>query len=248
MADQKPTLTKLSEFVDALAHYKPSAHALKVLAESHFVAMSGIAGGGRNTIINYLVDTADYYFVISDTTRPPKVRNGNLEQDGVQYYFRTEDDFLNDLKQGEFLEAEIIHNQQVSGTSIREIEKARTLGKIPINDFEFGGAENVYKLNNDAIIIGILPPSFEDWQYRLAAREQMHGAEFKNRMETAIHVLESMLTRTYIKFVISGDLNDSSKHLRAIVEQGIYTPQQHQKGIQITKEILQKTQKLVQTL
>lgn len=248
MSDQKPTLLQLEEFEKVLGSYQASDHAKQVLGKSPFVAMSGVAGGGRNTLINYLVEHGPYYFVISDTTRPPKIRNGHLEQHGVNYFFRTEDELLGDLKNGEFIEAEIIHNQQVSGTSIREIENAQKQNLIPIHDFELGGAEAVYKLKPDATIIGLLPPSFEDWQYRLSARETMHGIEFKNRMETAVKVLESMLERPYIKFVISGDLNDSSNHLRDIVEHAIYTDEQHQKGLQTVRNILEKTQKLLTTL
>ena len=248
MPDQKPALTKLEDFKKVLNHYTASEHARRVLANGPFVVLSSVAGGGRNTLINYLVDTAPYYFVISDTTRPPKVRDGKLEQHGVNYFFRTEEDLLTDLQKGEFVEAEIIHNQQVSGTSIREIEKAQFLKKIPIHDFELGGAEEVYRLKPDAVIIGLLPPSFEDWQYRLNAREEMHAHEFKNRMETAIKVLESMLERPYLKFVISGDLNDSSLHLRAIVEHGEYTEEQHQKGLETARIILDKTRELAATL
>ncbi len=248
MPHQKPTLNKLQDFIEVLKNYDASDHARAVLAKSPFVAMSGIAGGGRNTLINYLVDTGPYYFIVSDTTRPPKVRDGKLEQHGINYYFRQEDEFLHDLENGEFIEAEIIHNQQVSGTSIREVEHAQSQGKIPIHDFELGGAEAVYTLKSDAVIIGLLPPSFEDWQFRLNGRETMHDHEFKNRMETAIKVLESMQTRPYIKFVISGDLHESSKQLRAIVENGVYTDEQHQKGLATAHKILDKTRELIATL
>jgi len=248
MEVQKPTLTRLKDFQDALQHYKASDHAKAVLASTPFVAMMSVAGGGRNTLINYLVDTAPYYFVVSDTTRLPKVRNGTTEEHGVHYFFRSEADFLTDLKNGEFIEAEIIHGQQVSGTSVREVEKAKQLGLIPIHDYEFGGADAMQQIKNDAIVIALLPPSFEDWQYRLKNRETMHGHEFENRMKTAVIVLQAMLDRPYVKFVISGDLNDSSEHLRNIVERGIYTKDDHARGIELTKVILAKTQALLEVL
>ena len=248
MEPQKPTLTKLADFQAVLTDYHTSDHAKKVLNQASFVALSGIAGGGRNTLINYLVDNGPYYFIVSDTTRPPKFRDGKQELDGIHYFFRTEEDFLADLAAGEFVEAEIIHNQQVSGTSIREVQNARTQNLIPIHDYELGGAELVHNIAPNAFVIGLLPPSFEDWQYRLTSRESMQGHEFKNRMHTAVLVLESMVTRPYIKFVISGDLYESSLHLREIVEQGIYTDTQHQKGIDTAKIILEKTKKVLKTL
>lgn len=64
-----------------------------VMAATPFAALSGVAGGGRNTVINYLVDHYNFGFIVSDTTRPPKFRDGKMEQDGVQYYFRKEEDF-----------------------------------------------------------------------------------------------------------------------------------------------------------
>ena len=48
MSDQKPILTKLESFKKVLANYEASAHAREVLSASPFVAMSGIAGGGRS--------------------------------------------------------------------------------------------------------------------------------------------------------------------------------------------------------
>jgi guanylate kinase len=248
MEVQKPKLAHLAAFEQLLAHYKVSDHARAVLAATPFVAMMSVAGGGRNTLINYLVETGPYYFVVSDTTRPPKIRNGITELDGVHYFFRTEEDFLADLKTGEFIEAEIIHGQQVSGTSIREVEKAKELGLIPIHDYEFGGIDAMQSIKNDAVVIALLPPSFEDWQYRLKNRETMHSNEFKNRMQTAVHVLQAMLERPYVKFVISGDLNDSSLHLRDIVEKGLYTEDDHSKGKSLTQAILSKTQQLLTEL
>jgi guanylate kinase len=248
MSDQKPALKQLTAFKKILNQYQASDHALKVVERSRFVALSGIAGGGRNTLISYLTEHAPYYFIVSDTTRPPKVRDGKREEHGVHYFFRTEEDLLADLEKGEFLEAEIIHNQQVSGISIREIEKAAEHRLIPITDVELGGAEVIHRLSPSATIIGLLPPSFEDWQYRLSSREEMHGHEFKNRMETAVKVLESMLKRDYIKFVISGDLNESSSNLRDIVEHGHYTEEQHEKGLETARTILKKTKALVKTL
>lgn len=70
---------------------------------------------------------------------------------------------LRELQNGEFIEAEIIHNQQVSGTSIREVERISALGKVPISDYEFGGTNAVADAKPDAAIIGLLPPSYDEW-------------------------------------------------------------------------------------
>ena len=116
-------LRNKNAFAEILADYQVSEHAMKILSQIDFVGLIGPAAGGRNTIINYLVKYKNYRFIVSDTTRPRKLRDGKMEVEGVNYYFRTEEDVLRDLRNGEFLEAEIIHNQLVSGTSIRQLEK-----------------------------------------------------------------------------------------------------------------------------
>lgn len=245
MEDTKPTLYNIQAFRDALAHYKVSEHAQRVLDNARLVVMSGLAGGGRNTIINRLVEQYDYFFLVSDTTRPPKFRNGAQEQDGVHYYFRTEADMLRDIQNGEFIEAEIIHNQQVSGTSIREIERANDSGKIAIHDFEFGGANNVAAAKPDAYIIGLLPPSYDEWIRRFRDREAIHEQEFINRVTTAEKVLANMLDKPYFKFVINDDIEQCVQDVRAIVERGVYTAEAHNVGRQIAQQILSNVKQVL---
>lgn len=244
----KPSLHLLKNFEVELNNFHVSKRAKKVLKETQLVVLVGVAGGGRNTLINYLTATGPYYFAISDTTRPPKIRDGSMELDGIHYFFRTEDAMLQDIKSGEFLEAEIIHSQQVSGTSVRELEKACANDLIAIHDFEYGGAANIVRVKPDAFIVGLLPPSFEEWQRRLGAREVMHEHEFLNRMHTAVIVLKSMLSNPYYKFMVSTDVHESSLDLRNLVEKDIYTKAQHAEGLKIARSILKKTEALIKSL
>lgn len=218
--DAKPVLRDREAFEAILQDYTVSDRAKAVLASTPFVALSSVAGGGRNTIINYLVEHYNYGFIVSDTTRPPKFRDGRMEQDGVNYYFRNEEDLLNDLKNGEFIEAEIIHNQQVSGTSIREVERIIATGKMPIHDYEFGGTNAVAKAKPDATIIGVLPPNYDEWMRRLQGRETMDPQELHNRLVTAEKVLENMLSRPYFAFVVNNTVEQCAAAIDRIVSQG----------------------------
>jgi len=248
MEAQKPRLTRLADFQDALNGYEVSEHAKAVLGRTKLVVMCGLTGSGRNTIIDYLVGSGSYSFVVSDTTRPPKVRGGKLEESGVHYYFRSEDDILADLEAGEFVEAEIIHNQQVSGLSVRELQRIHEQGLIGIGDFETGGAKNIYLACQGAYIIALLPPSFKDWQDRLARREVMSSGEFKNRMQTAVKNLQIFIDNPYYKFIISDHIERSSKELRDLVENDKYTDEQHKVGLAVAKEMLSHTKALISSL
>jgi guanylate kinase len=206
-------------FEAVLRNYQMSKHARQVLADTRLVVLAGLAGGGRNSTINYLVEHYNYTFLVSDTTRPPKLRDGVMERDGVNYHFRSEAEMLHDIRQGEFVEAEVIHHQQVSGTSIRELERANQTGQIVIHEMEFGGTRFIAQTKPDAHIIGLLPPSYEEWLKRLQGRETIAEQELINRLHTAAKVLQMMLHEPYFKFVINSTIPACAEQVRAIVEQ-----------------------------
>jgi guanylate kinase len=245
MEEARPMLQNRQAFEAALLDYEVSEHGKEVLAGTPFVAMSGLAGGGRNTIIRKLVESGPYVFAISDTTRPPKFRDGRMEEDGIDYYFRDEAAMLKDIEAGEFIEAEIIHNQQVSGTSIREIEQRASTGKIPIHDFEYGGIKNVVKAKPDAVIIGLLPPSYDEWTRRLYNREQLHEQEFLNRLVTAEKVLENMLSHDYFRLLVNDSTEECVEQLRKVVEDGEYSETIKAKGEAVATALLEDVQKVL---
>lgn len=234
------------EFEDAIANLHVSERAQKALARARMVALSGVAGGGRNTVINYLVEHyPQFQFMISDTTRPPKLRNGVMEKHGVNYYFRTEEEMLHDIRAGEFIEAEIIHNQQVSGTSVREIERATDAGKIAVNDFEYLGAQNIHTIKPDAIIIGLVPPSYDEWIHRLRNREEMSEQEFLNRMETARSVLRNMLDKPYFRLVINDTVERCAADVVDVVV-GTYNSAKEERAREVAEQLLNRVSEELQ--
>lgn len=215
---EEVVLQHKDEFKDLLTHYRVSDHARKVLHDVEYIVLVGPAAGGRNTIINELVTKHDFQQIISDTTRPPKFRDRNMEQHGVNYFFRSEEGMLEDLRAGEFLEAELIHDQQVSGTSIRELEKAMAAGKPAINEIEYGGARNVLKAKPDTKVIAILPPSFEEWRRRFEEREKISKKEFNNRVMTAQKVIDLIRTEPRIRVVINHKYQKAALEIVEFVE------------------------------
>jgi guanylate kinase len=213
-----PALHHFQEFKEALDRYHVSDRGLKAIEGLKLILMLGPSTGGRNTIIRHQVATGRYYHIISDTTRPPRVNDGIPEQNGVDYYFRTEEEMLADVRAGEFLEAEIIHGQQVSGISIRELEKAKAEGKIAINDIDIVGIHNVMKIKSNAFVILVVPPSFEEWQRRLSKRGVMRPDELKRRLQTAEKIFDDALKQSYYHFVISENVEQSGGIIDAIIE------------------------------
>lgn len=216
-------LKNKKKFIEVLNSYHISEHAKQVLDDVNYVVLIGPAAGGRNTIINHLVLTKNYMQVVSDTTRPPKIRDGKMEVDGVNYYFRSEEGFLEDLENGEFLEAELIHGQQVSGTSIRELEKVAALNGIGINEVEFGGAQNILEAKPDTKVIAILPSSPQIWLDRFTKREKISPKEFMNRISTAKKVVELVRNEPRVILVINHEYHEAAEAIDRIVHGGKLT-------------------------
>ena len=199
-----------AEFRSVLKDYKPSQKAHEVLEGMTLVLLTGPTACGRNTIINRLVETGDYQFIVSDTTRKPRMNKGVPEQNGREYWFRNEEDLLEDLKQGLFLEAELIHEQQVSGISIRELEKAKSLHKIAIDEVDMQGIANVLPAKPDTVGILIIPPHFEEWMQRVNGRGEMHQVEQARRFNSAAEIFAMAKNGTYP--VIINDSLDEAVH------------------------------------
>ncbi len=199
-------LKHLAEFKQVLAHYQISDSSQKLLDQVAFVPLVGIASSGRNTIIRELVKTGKYHYIVSDTTRPPRSNDGVIERDGVEYWFRSEEDVLKDLRAGSFLEAAVIHNQQVSGISLRELERAADAHQIAISDMEVQGVHNLIRSGASIVPIFILSPGYDEWQRRLRVRGKMTDKEVKNRMHSARKELAFALQQDYYHFIVNDDL------------------------------------------
>lgn len=233
-------LKHMAEFRSVLAGYKPSPAAQELLKKIELVLLLAPTAGGRNTIINKLIETDNYHYVVSDTTREERVNNGVPEQDGREYWFRSEEEILDDLKHGKFLEAQIIHNQQVSGISMRELEKVKSLHKIAIDEVDTLGISNVTPTKPDTIGVLILPPSFEEWLRRIEKRGSMDSAERQRRFETAAEIFEMAKDGKY-PIIINDQLDDAVSRLDRLARFGKLEQVQVQ-AREIASQLYQATQ------
>lgn len=129
------------------------------------VVVSGPAGSGKGTVNGKLLESDDFRFSVSATTRAP--RPG--EQDGVNYYYISREEFKHRIEQGEMLEyTEYCGN--FYGTPLREAEQVLASGKHLILEIEVEGAMNVKAKYPDAVLIMLLPPSHAVQEQRLRGR------------------------------------------------------------------------------
>jgi len=240
---EAPHLNKRAEFETVLRNYQMSDRAKADLDGLSFALMVAPTATGRNTIINELLKTGKYQFIVTDTTRPPRINNGVMERDGVEYFFRTEDDMLADLKNGRFVEAAIIHGQQVSGISVRELERAKSLGKIAITDIEIHGTETIKRAQPNASAIFVLPPDFDEWMSRLYHRSpEMTPEEFKRRLASASTELQDALSRDYYLFVLNDTVTQAARDVDEIVRLKQIDPAKQAVGRDLAQRLLAETE------
>ncbi|MCA9329600.1 hypothetical protein KDA11_03060 [Candidatus Saccharibacteria bacterium] len=238
-------LQKLEDFRRVLNKYQMSKEASKLLSSTPLVVLVSITAAGRNTIINQLIKTKDYHYVVSDTTRYPRKNNGVMEQNGVEYWFRKEEDMLKDLQKGLFLEAAIIHDQQVSGISLRELQVASDLQKIAITEIEIQGSQNILQNNPDSILpLFIIPPSYQAWIRRWETRGEVSLQEKRRRTQSAVSELTIALNTDKYYFIINDNLNKTvqmvNDHIKGKIDKS-GNAQGRKIAADILKEIKQST-------
>jgi guanylate kinase len=234
-------LARLQEFQKILANYRISEESKQTLAKTKLALMVGPTSCGRNTIIRHLVQQGGYRFLVSDTTRAKRRNDGVMEQDGVEYWFRNEEDVLDDLRAGKFLEAAIIHAQQVSGISIRELERTIAADAVGITDIEIIGVDTIKELHPKADAFFVLPPSFQEWQQRLHHRGAMSDTEKRRRMESAVHEFSHALEVGFYHFVINDTVEHAAAQVTSVVS-GDTNKETEQHGRELAIELLTETQ------
>jgi guanylate kinase len=203
------TLQQADDFKKILSSYEMSTDSKALLGQTKFVMLSAISASGRNTIIEELLKTDQFYPVVSDTTREKRINDGIKEESGKQYWFRSEEEVLERLNQGKYIEAALIHDQQVSGLSIEEFEKAAQAGKIAISDLEVQGVDVIMKASPTSIPIFVVPPSYDEWMKRWVKRGVITETEKQHRLESARKELHTALHTDYYHFVINDALPEA---------------------------------------
>ena len=106
-------------------------------------------------------------FSISATSRPPR----GTEQDGVEYFFLSLDEFKRKIENDEFVEYEEVYENRFYGTLKSQVEKQLSRGENVVFDVDVHGGMDIKALYGErALSIFIQPPSIEDLRNRLEQR------------------------------------------------------------------------------
>ena len=175
------------------------------------IILSGFAGSGKGTIIKELLSRYDNYALsVSATTRAP--REG--EQEGVHYFFKSEEEFKEMIAKGELLEfANYVGNYY--GTPREYVKQQLAEGKDVILEIETEGALNIKREYPDAVLVFVMPPSVEEIHNRLLRRGTETEEIIEKRMKKA--GFEITVVDRYDYLMVNDVLEESVELFNSIV-------------------------------
>lgn len=185
---------------------------MKKQREGTLIVLSGPSGVGKSTVISQLLSTReDIHFSVSFTTRKPRAG----EEDGVNYNFVDRVEFERMIADNELLEyAEYVNNYY--GTSLKVIQEKLAAGIDVLLDIEVQGAAKVRAKCPDAVLIFIIPPSFEELSRRLHGRHTDSEEVIAGRLKQAREEYKEISKYDYL--VVNDKVADAAGEIVSILE------------------------------
>lgn len=172
--------------------------------------ITGPSGTGKGCICREILKDRENVFSVSMTTR--EAREG--EEEGKDYYFVSEEVFLDNVERGNFLEyARVFGN--LYGTPKDMVYRQLERGRNVILDIDVQGALQVKKTMPDAIMIFLLPPSLEELRRRLEGRGTDKTEVIEKRLSEALG--EIKLIGEYDYYIVNDDIDNALAETRSIM-------------------------------
>ena len=179
------------------------------------VILSGVSGAGKDTIKKELINRMENVISLpSFTSRDP--RPG--EEEGVQYHFISKEEFKEKIKNGEFYEYDI-HHDNYYGTSRKLMNEKIKSGKIIVKDIEVNGTENLLKIlkGETRLITIFLKVDKEELKHRLINRgDNLSEAEMELRLSRLEY--EESKIKLYDYVIKNDDLEKTVQIIMTIIK------------------------------
>ena len=199
-ADNSPTMNPSSNPAAALPDYPGNLY-----------VVSAPSGAGKSSLVKALLELDARLMVsVSHTTRAPR----GQEQHGREYWFVGQDEFQAMIDRGDFFEWAMVHGNRY-GTSRAAIERRLQAGEDVVLEIDFQGALQIKQIFPAAVLIFILPPSWEELLQRLRRRGEDTPEVIEQRMINARH--EVAQARHFDYIVVNALFDTALFDLKTIV-------------------------------
>ena len=181
------------------------------------IIFSAPSGSGKSTIVNWLMaehPELNLYFSISCTSRAPR----GTEQNGVEYFFLTPDEFRQRIENDEFLEYEEVYEDRFYGTLKAQVERQLAAGQNVVFDVDVKGGVNIKRFYGErAMSLFIQPPSVEELRRRLEGR----GTDTAEAIEARLAKAEYELTFApqFDHIVVNDDLEVAKQETLRLIRE-----------------------------
>ena len=178
------------------------------------IIFSAPSGSGKTTIVRELLKHyPQFEFSISATSRAPR----GAEQNGVDYYFLTQEEFAAKVASDSFVEWEEVYAGTCYGTLKSEMERIWSKGNVIIFDVDVMGGINLKRIFSEkACSIFIMPPSIAELQKRLEGRGTDAAEVIAKRVAKA--EFEISKAPEFDHQVVNDDLATAVTDTRAIID------------------------------
>lgn len=177
------------------------------------IVLSGPSGVGKGTVRQAMLqdDFRDFQYSVSMTTRHP--RPG--EKDGIDYYFRTKEQFEQEIADGQMLEyAKYVDNYY--GTPLKYVNQTLDAGRDVLLEIEVKGAMQVRAKCPDGVFIFLTPPDLVALKHRLVGRGTDDIATINKRIQQAAQEIKMMENYDYA--VVNDEVPLAVKRIERIIE------------------------------
>lgn len=187
------------------------------IKKGKMIIVSAPSGSGKSTIVNWLMQEhpeLNLYFSISCTSRAPR----GTEQNGVEYFFISPEEFKEKIAHGEFLEYEEVYEDRFYGTLKEQVETQRMNGENVVFDVDVKGGCSIKQYYGDeALSLFIQPPSIDELKRRLMNRGTDSLEDIEKRLSKASY--ELTFAEKFDKILINDDLEIAKAKALEIVSE-----------------------------
>ncbi|WOQ70831.1 guanylate kinase [Microbacterium limosum] len=180
---------------------------------SRLVVLAGPTAVGKGTVAAHIQQHhPEMLLSVSATTRPP--RPG--EEHGVHYFFVDDAEFDRMIAAGELLEHATVHNRFRYGTPREPIARALEEGRSVLLEIDLQGARQVRAADPSAMLVFLLPPSWDELVTRLIGRGTEGPEERARRLRTAKRELAAQ--SEFDHRVVNADVATAAREVVALVQ------------------------------
>jgi len=178
------------------------------------IIITAPSGAGKTSITRYLLaNFPQLAFSVSAATREAR----SYEQDGKDYYFMSEQSFLEKIRNNEFVEWEMVYEGKYYGTLKSELQRIWALNKVPVLDIDVKGAIHVQgQYPNSTRSIFIEPPSVDELKRRLQSRGTESLESLQARVNKAAY--EISFKDQFQHVIVNSDLETAQARASEIVK------------------------------